>query len=54
MAIYQLDDLKPALHDTAWVADSAQVMGNVTLAERHIAHDLRVVRDPGGVVKLGF
>ena len=33
MAIYQLDDLKPSLHDTAWVADSAQVMGNVTLAE---------------------
>ena len=33
MAIYQLDDLKPALHDTAWVADSAQVMGNVSLAE---------------------
>ena len=33
MAIYQLDDLKPALHDTAWIADSAQVMGNVTLGE---------------------
>ena len=33
MAIYQLDDFKPSLHDTAWIADSAQVMGNVTLAE---------------------
>ena len=33
MAIYQLDDLKPAIHESAWVADSAQVMGNVTLAE---------------------
>ena len=33
MAIYQLDDLKPQLHDTAWVADSAQVMGDVTLGE---------------------
>ena len=33
MAIYQLDDLKPAIHDSAWVADSAQVMGNVTLSE---------------------
>ena len=33
MAIYQLDDLKPELHDTAWVADNAQVMGNVTLGE---------------------
>ncbi|MBH2018916.1 MAG: gamma carbonic anhydrase family protein [Burkholderiales bacterium] len=33
MAIYQLDDLKPAIHASAWVADSAQVMGHVTLAE---------------------
>lgn len=33
MAIYQLDDFAPALADTAWVADSAQVIGNVTLAE---------------------
>jgi carbonic anhydrase/acetyltransferase-like protein (isoleucine patch superfamily) len=33
MAIYQLDDLIPTLHPSAWVADSAQVMGNVTLAE---------------------
>jgi carbonic anhydrase/acetyltransferase-like protein (isoleucine patch superfamily) len=31
MAIYQLDDLKPVIADSAWVADSAQVMGNVTL-----------------------
>lgn len=33
MAIYQLDDLLPTLHKTAWVADSAQVMGNVILGE---------------------
>ncbi|MFZ2389388.1 MAG: gamma carbonic anhydrase family protein [Polaromonas sp.] len=33
MAIYQLDNLTPAIHDTAWVAGSAQVMGNVSLAE---------------------
>jgi carbonic anhydrase/acetyltransferase-like protein (isoleucine patch superfamily) len=33
MAIYQLDDLTPTLHASAWVADNAQVMGNVTLAE---------------------
>jgi carbonic anhydrase/acetyltransferase-like protein (isoleucine patch superfamily) len=31
MAIYQLDNLKPVIDDTAWVADSAQVMGDVTL-----------------------
>ncbi len=33
MAIYQLDDFTPAIPDSAWVADSAQVMGRVTLAE---------------------
>ena len=32
MAIYQLDEHTPRLADTAWVADSAQVMGNVELA----------------------
>ena len=33
MALYQLDQLVPSLADTAWVADSAQVIGNVELAE---------------------
>ena len=32
MSLYQLDDISPRLADTAWVADSAQVMGNVELA----------------------
>ena len=33
MAVYQLDDLLPTIHESAWVADSAQVMGNVILEE---------------------
>ncbi|EJL80152.1 isoleucine patch superfamily enzyme, carbonic anhydrase/acetyltransferase [Polaromonas sp. CF318] len=33
MALYQLDNLAPAVHESAWVADNAQVMGNVKLAE---------------------
>ena len=33
MALYQIDEHTPRLADTAWVADSAQVMGNVELAE---------------------
>jgi carbonic anhydrase/acetyltransferase-like protein (isoleucine patch superfamily) len=33
MAIYQLDDATPDIHASAWVADSAQVIGQVTLAE---------------------
>ena len=34
MAIYQLDDDIPRIADTAWVADSAQVIGRVELHER--------------------
>lgn len=33
MALYELDGLVPQLADTAWVADSAQVIGHVSLAE---------------------
>jgi carbonic anhydrase/acetyltransferase-like protein (isoleucine patch superfamily) len=33
MALYQLDDSTPVIHESAWVADSAQVVGNVNLAE---------------------
>jgi len=32
MAIYALDGLTPQVADTAWVADNAQVMGEVSLA----------------------
>lgn len=33
MALYELDGIAPRVHESAWVADSAQVMGNVELAE---------------------
>ncbi len=33
MAIYELDGMTPQLGEGAWVADSAQVIGNVQLAE---------------------
>ncbi|QKV53926.1 gamma carbonic anhydrase family protein [Comamonas antarctica] len=33
MAIYELDGRAPQMADSAWVADSAQVIGDVTLAE---------------------
>lgn len=33
MAIYELDGIAPRIHESTWVADSAQVMGNVELAE---------------------
>ncbi|WP_372657259.1 gamma carbonic anhydrase family protein [Hydrogenophaga sp.] len=33
MAIYELDGTAPRVADSAWVAENAQVMGNVVLAE---------------------
>jgi carbonic anhydrase/acetyltransferase-like protein (isoleucine patch superfamily) len=33
MAIYQLGDIVPRIASSAWVADSAEVIGDVTLAE---------------------
>lgn len=33
MAVYQLGDRRPEIHPSAWVADSAQVIGNIHLAE---------------------
>ncbi len=33
MALYELDGIAPEVHDSAWVADSAQVMGRVSLEE---------------------
>lgn len=34
MAIYELDGIAPSVADTAWVADSAQVIGNVVLGDQ--------------------
>lgn len=33
MSIYELDGIQPQLDDSAWVADSATVLGKVTLAK---------------------
>ena len=33
MALYELDQISPTLADTAWVADNAQVVGDVRLGE---------------------
>lgn len=33
MALYRLHDDKPQLSSTAWVADSAQVIGNITVGD---------------------
>jgi carbonic anhydrase/acetyltransferase-like protein (isoleucine patch superfamily) len=33
MAVYQLGEHTPEIHETAWVADSAEVIGRVAMAE---------------------
>jgi carbonic anhydrase/acetyltransferase-like protein (isoleucine patch superfamily) len=33
MAVYELDGISPTIADSAWVADSAQVIGDVVLGE---------------------
>ena len=53
MAIYQLDDLIPAVHPSAWVADSAQVIGHVTLAEGSSVWFGVVIRADTSTVSVG-
>ena len=53
MAIYQLDDLLPAIHESVWVADSARVIGNVTLAEGCSVWFGAVVRGDTDTITIG-
>ena len=53
MALYQLDDISPRLSDTAWVADSAQVIGNVEMAEGSSVWFGCVLRGDVGPIRLG-
>lgn len=53
MAIYQLDELAPKLHQTAWVADSAQVMGHVVLGEDASVWFGAVIRGDTETIRIG-
>jgi carbonic anhydrase/acetyltransferase-like protein (isoleucine patch superfamily) len=53
MAIYQLDELAPKMHETAWVADSAQVIGDVALAEGVSVWFGTVIRGDTESVRIG-
>lgn len=53
MALYQLDDLSPKLHETAWVADNARVMGNVLLAEESSVWFGVVIRGDTETISVG-
>jgi carbonic anhydrase/acetyltransferase-like protein (isoleucine patch superfamily) len=53
MAIYELDGDAPRIADSAWVADSAQVMGNVTLADDVSIWFGAVVRGDTETIRVG-
>ena len=53
MAIYELDTIAPRMADSAWVADSAQVMGNVELAEDTSIWFGAVIRGDTEVIRIG-
>ena len=53
MSLYQLDDLKPSVHPSAWVADNAQVIGNVTLAENTSVWFGVVMRGDTSTISIG-
>ena len=53
MAVYQLDDQVPQLAEGAWVADSAQVIGNVQLAENASVWFGAILRGDNEVLRVG-
>ncbi|WP_395060210.1 gamma carbonic anhydrase family protein [Polaromonas sp.] len=53
MSIYQLDSLSPDIHPSAWVADSAQVIGDVALAEGVSVWFGTVIRGDTESVRIG-
>jgi carbonic anhydrase/acetyltransferase-like protein (isoleucine patch superfamily) len=54
MTLYALDHLHPEIHETAWVADSAQLIGRVVLeAEASIWFGVIARADSGDVMRIG-
>lgn len=53
MAIYELDGIAPRIPETAWVADSAQVMGDVELAEDVSVWFGVIIRGDTETIKVG-
>lgn len=53
MAIYELDGVTPRMAESAWVADSAQVMGNVELADGASVWFGAVIRGDTETIRIG-
>ena len=53
MALYELDGVAPRLGNGAWIADSAQVMGNVELDDDVSVWFGTVIRGDTEVIRIG-
>ncbi len=53
MAIYQLDHIAPRMAESTWVADSAQVIGNVELADDCSIWFGAIVRGDTEIIQVG-
>jgi len=53
MAIYQLDDLVPQIHESVYVATSAEVIGDVHLAEGVSVWSGVVIRGDSETIRIG-
>jgi carbonic anhydrase/acetyltransferase-like protein (isoleucine patch superfamily) len=53
MAVYQLDALTPDISDLAWVADNAQVIGDVHMAADSSVWFSSVVRGDTATIRIG-
>ena len=53
MALYQIDEFKPAVAASAWVADSAEVIGSVTLGEDSSVWFGVVIRGDTSTISVG-
>lgn len=53
MAVYELDGVAPRIAASAWVADSAQVMGNVEIGENSSLWFGAIVRGDTETIRIG-
>lgn len=53
MSIYQLGEMRPDIHETAWIADDANVIGNVELKEDSSIWFCATIRGDNEIVVVG-
>lgn len=53
MSIYQLGEMRPDIHETAWVANDANVIGNVMLREHSSVWFCATIRGDNEIVIVG-